>query len=68
MPVELTPEQLDDLKALGDAHETLKKEIDRAKSAGLDMSDYEAKLAQMESIRSGLLKVYGTPTRRRNVS
>lgn len=65
--VQLTPEQLNDLRALEDTHNLLRQEIERAKSAGLDMSDYEAKLAELEKVRSGILKVYGTPTKRRAV-
>lgn len=67
MAVQLTPEQLSDLRALEDAHNTIRQEIERAKTAGLDMTEYEQKLAALESVRAGLLKVYGTPTRKRAI-
>lgn len=65
MSIQLTPEQLQDLRTLEDAHNTIRQEIERAKTAGLDMTEYETKLNQLEATRQGLLKVYGTPTRRR---
>ena len=65
--VQLTPEQLNDLRALEDTHAVIKQEIDRAKSAGLDMTEYEAKYAALEQVRAGLLKVYGEPKKRRPV-
>lgn len=66
--VQLTPEQLNDLRTLEDVHNTIKQEIERAKSAGLDMSEYEAKYAALENVRAGLLKVYGSPKPRRIVT
>jgi hypothetical protein len=66
--VNLTPEQLNDLRALEDVHKNIKAEIDRAKEAGLDMSEYEAKYAALENVRAGLLKVYGDKNRRARVS
>lgn len=65
MNVELSPDVLADLKALEDTHGVLGKEIERAEKAGLNMDEYKTKLAELERVRSGLLKVYGTPTRRR---
>jgi len=67
MSVQLSPEILDSLRSLGDAHEVIKQEIERAKKAGLDMTELEAQYTQMEAIRKGLLSVYGTPTKRRNI-
>jgi len=66
--VELSPEVLDDLKALETHHGELRKEIERAKTAGLDMSEYEAKLVELERVRTGLVKVYGSPRRTRNTA
>jgi hypothetical protein len=66
--VQLTPEQLNDLRALEDVHNTIKAEIERAKAAGLDMSEYEAKYAALENVRAGLLKVYGTSSKRARIS
>lgn len=63
--VTLSPEILDNLRSLGDAHEVIAQEIERAKKAGLDMSELEAQYAQMEAIRKGLLSVYGAPSSRR---
>lgn len=65
MPVELTPQQLEDLKALEQLHANIASEIDRAENAGLDMSEYKGQLAQLEATRQGLLKVYGGTTRRK---
>ena len=65
--VQLTPEQLSELRALEDTHNLLRTEIERAKSAGLDMSEYDAKLAELERVRTGILKVYGSPSKRRTV-
>jgi hypothetical protein len=65
--VQLTPEQLNDLRALEDTHSVIRQEIERAKSAGLDMSEYEAKYAALENVRAGLLKVYGAPKSRKVV-
>jgi hypothetical protein len=65
--IQLTPEQLNDLRQLEDVHKTIKEEIERAKTAGLDMAEYEAKYAALENVRQGLLKVYGGGTRRRQV-
>lgn len=65
--VQLTAEQLNDLRTLEDTHNILRSEIARAKEAGLDMTDYEAKLAELEKVRSGILKVYGAGSKRRPV-
>lgn len=67
MSVQLTPEQLNDLRQLEDVHRTIKQEIERAKEAGLDMADYEAKYAALENVRAGLLKVYGEKKARRAI-
>lgn len=67
MSVQLNPEHLQALRDLGDHHAMIAQEIERAKSAGLDMTEYEQKLAAMESVRAGLLKVYGAPKGRRIV-
>jgi hypothetical protein len=67
MSVQLTPEQLNDLRQLEDVHKTIKQEIERAKEAGLDMSEYEAKYAALENVRAGLLKVYGEKKPRRAI-
>ena len=63
--VTLTPEQLQALRELGDTHEIIRQEIERAKSAGLDVSELEAKYTALENVRAGILKVYsGSKTRR----
>lgn len=67
MAVELTQAQIEQLKELENHHALIQQEIDRAKSAGLNMADYEQKLAQLEATRQGLLKVYGGTRRRRSV-
>ena len=66
--VNLTPEQLNDLRSLEDVHKTIKAEIERAKEAGLDMTEYEAKYAALEQVRAGLLKVYGEKKTRRVIT
>ncbi len=66
--VQLTPEHLQSLRELEDTHNLIRQEIERAKTAGLDMSEYEQKLNALEATRQGLLEVYGSPqgrTRRR---
>jgi hypothetical protein len=65
--VQLSPEQLADLRALEDAHGVIRQEIERAKRAGLDMSEYEQKLGALEAIQKGLLKEYGGSKARRTL-
>lgn len=67
MPVELTQQQIEQLKELENHHALIQSEIDRAKSAGLNMDEYQAKKDQLEATRLGLLKVYGGAKRRRTV-
>lgn len=67
MTIELTQQQIEQLKELEGHHALIAQEIERAKSAGLNMSDYEQKLTQLEATRQGLLKVYGGAKRRRTV-
>jgi hypothetical protein len=67
MSVNLSPEILDSLRTLGDAHDVIRQEIDRAKKAGLDMTELEAQYTQLEAIRKGLISVYGVPKTRRAV-
>jgi hypothetical protein len=65
-PVTLTPQHIEDLKALETLHAHISNEIERARGAGLDMSEFDNHLNQLEATRQGLLKVYGG-TRRRKV-
>jgi uncharacterized protein involved in exopolysaccharide biosynthesis len=65
--VQLTQQQIEQLKELENHHALISQEIERAKTAGLNMSEYEQKLAQLEATRQGLLKVYGGARRRRTV-
>lgn len=67
MAVTLSQQQINDLKELESLHDNIRQEIERAKSAGLDMSEYETSLNNLEGIRQGLLKVYGGTTRRKSV-
>ena len=67
MPVELTQQMLEDLRSLETLHTNLAGEIAKAKSAGVDTSELEDRLGQMESLRQGLLKVYGGTSKRRKV-
>jgi hypothetical protein len=66
-PVTLTPQHIEDLKQLETLHAHINSEIERAKSAGLDMSEFDNHLNQLEATRQGLLKVYGGTRRRRQV-
>lgn len=68
MPVELSQQQQDDLKALKDLHDNIRQDIERAEAAGLDMSAERSQLDQMENLRQGLLKVYGGTVRRRKLA
>jgi hypothetical protein len=67
MSVQLTPEHIAALRDLETLHNHIHDEIERAKSAGLDMTPLEDALAQNESIRQGLLKVYAGTRRRKTV-
>lgn len=64
----ITEEQLQALKEAQALLPRLKDEIRRAKLAGIDVSQQEAELAELEGKIQGLLRVYGgagfTTTRR----
>jgi hypothetical protein len=66
--VQLSQQQIEDLKALEGLHKQIADEIAKAESAGLNMDDYKQKLLQLEATRTGLLKVYGGLRRRKVVS
>lgn len=55
----LTEEQLQALKEAQALLPRLKEEIRRAKLAGIDVSQQEAELAELEGKIQGLLRVYG---------
>lgn len=59
--IELPPEMIADLRGLGTRIQDLERELERAKRAGLDMSDLEARLTELKTLRQGLLNVYGRP-------
>jgi len=57
-PITLSPEMEKTLKDMGPDIMTLEFELAKAKRAGLDISDMETKLAELKTIRVGLLKEY----------
>ena len=64
MSVNLTQEQIADLNALRDLHSSIEADINRAESAGIDVTDLRARLQAVENARTGILKVYGPNARR----
>lgn len=62
----LTTDEIEQLKAADLRIKELHKELDKAESAGLDMSETRDTLNEAERLRQGMLNVYGkTPLRRR---
>ncbi len=57
--ISLTPEELEALRSYEDQLNIVSAEIERAKTAGLDMTDLEARYTKVKALREGLLKVYG---------
>ncbi len=69
MSVSLTPEQIADLNALKDIHDQIELEIQRAESAGIDVTDLRNRLTAVENARSGILRVYGpVESKRRKIT
>lgn len=66
--VQLTQEQLDALHGAETQIAAIEAEIQKAESAGLDMSAARKQLAEVEKVRKGLLSVYGGQFRRRTIS
>lgn len=60
----LTPEEQTQLEGLETQVRWLRSELQRAKDAGLDVSDLEKTLEDAERLRKGLLKVYAPAARR----
>jgi hypothetical protein len=60
----LSPEEQARLEGLDSELRRLRAELARATEAGIDVSQLTAMLDQAESLRKGLLKVYGQSTRR----
>lgn len=58
----LTPEQIEQLKEARKLIPKLREQIRRAKTAGLDVSQFEAEIADLEGRLQGLLNVYGQST------
>lgn len=66
--INLTPEQIDTLRGYEDTLNIIAHEIGRAKEAGIDMTDIEARYNKVKALRDGILKVYApTPGRARRV-
>lgn len=65
MAINLTTEQLDELKAAEARIVELHKELDRAEQAGLNVDDLRSTLQEAERLRSGMMAVYGRPPRSR---
>jgi len=69
MSVSLTQEQIADLNSLKDLHDEIEQEINRAESAGIDVTELRARLVAVENARTGILRVYGPEqSKRRRVS
>lgn len=58
MPVELTADEAATLDQYGQALAAVRKDIARAKAAGLDTTALEQNLARIDSVRKGLLKQF----------
>lgn len=67
MGVQLTKEHLDALQNLQADLELIDTEINRAESAGLDVTALRQQFNEVKKVREGLLRVYGGVTRRRAV-
>ena len=66
MAINLTSDQIDSLKEAEAEIVRLHKELDKAESAGLNVDELRATLKEAETLRAGMLRVYGqTPLRRR---
>lgn len=63
--VQLTPEMIASLHALEETVNVIGQEIERAKRAGLDVSELEDRLNNVESMRQGILKEYAPAVGRR---
>lgn len=57
-PNELSPEQIASLESARKLIPTLKAEIRRAKSAGIDVADQEKQLTELEAQLDKLYRVY----------
>ena len=60
----LTPEEQSKLEGVDAEVRRLRQELERAKTAGIDVSDLEAGLEEAERLRKGILKVYASAARR----
>lgn len=67
MAINLTPDQVDTLMQADAQIKILYQELDRAETAGLDVTDIRARLDAVEKLRSGIMNVYGPNSRRRRV-
>lgn len=67
--VQLTEEQIAELQGLTQLEAALDAEINKAESAGIDVTDLRERLQIAKNMRAGILKVYGpNVSKRRNVS
>ncbi len=57
-PIKLDPAQVRTLQDMALSISLLKKEVEKAKRAGLDMTEMEAKLLETTKLREGLLREY----------
>lgn len=58
--IKLSPEQEQVLRDLEEDIEVAKRELERAKSIGIDVSDLERKLEEAIKMRDELLRLYGS--------
>lgn len=57
-PITLTPEMKKTLQDMEADIETLKFELEKAKRAGIDVTDLAKRFEEMKTLRTGLLKEY----------
>lgn len=64
----LSEEQIKELQNVQKIIPRLREQIRKAKTAGIDVSEQEQELSELEGRVQGLLRVYATTTRRSNSS
>lgn len=57
-PIKLKPEQIKTLEDMGVSIALLKKEVEKARRAGIDMKELEEKITATAKLREGLLREY----------
>ena len=57
--IRLTPDEKQELEAMGPDLMNLEIEIKRARRAGLDMEELEVEFRKMKNMRDGMIREYG---------